>query len=229
MEKKVLGLIVSRENVEKHTARFMIEYAINNPDNDLMIEDGYHIDKMIQLNQLNQSDIINIDVLVDSWCYAVTWDRESVEERFKFINEIISMDNAKPDDYFIIVSLYKDDLSSEEELNLCRDFAFDIRPSEAYISFLAKEDELNGDLSFVAEELIQTFDLFENSNRKRWFVSMIGLSNITHKDICSYITGRIKTEVQIEKRFDYNYKGNDRIKVTVATDPVLVKYLISLL
>lgn len=207
MKKKILGIIIDKESIECSSLRFAVEYAINYPDNPLSIGSGYHIDDVLEIAQLNQTILENIDILVDVWGYSFC--DEEIEEVF---NNVVKLNT---DHCFAIVSLYEDDL----EMN---DFAFEVRKDAAYLSFMTTEQELEDGLDFAAVQLIQTFDLYDNSSRREWFIDNIGLSNITYDDMCSYI---ITNSDQIEKSLEEDGK----IKVTLAANPKLIKYLISLL
>ena len=210
MKKKILGIIIDKESIESSSLRFAVEYAINYPDNPLSIGSGYHIDGVLEIAQLNQTILENIDILVDVWGYSFC--DGDIEDVF---NNVVKLDYINTDHCFAIVSLYEDDL----EMN---DFAFEVRRDAAYLSFVTTEQELEGGLDFVAVQLIQTFDLYDNNSRRKWFIDNIGLSNITYDDMCSYI---ISNSDQIEKSLE----EDDKIKVTLSANPKLIKYLISLL
>lgn len=210
MKKKILGIIIDKESIESSSLRFAVEYAINYPDNPLSIGSGYHIDNVLEIAQLNQTILENIDILVDVWGYSF-YD-EDIEDVF---NNVVKLDYINSDHCFVIVSLYEDDLEMH-------DFAFEVRKDATYLSFVTAEQELEDGLDFAAVHLIQTFDLYDNTSRRKWFIDNIGLSNITYDDMCSYI---ISNSDQIEKSLEED--GN--IKVTLAANPKLIKYLISLL
>lgn len=212
MKKKTLGIIIDKESIEYSNLRFAVEYAIRYPDNPLTIDSGYHIDYVLEIAQLNQTILKDIDILIDVWGYSFC--DEDIDE---VIDSVIELDCINSGHCFAVVSLYEDDLEMH-------DFAFEVRKDDAYITFMTTERELSGGLDFVAVELIQTFNLYNDENRRKWFIDNIGISNITYDDVYSYIKSLLDSSEQIEKGLD-----NDVIKVSLKAESKFIKYLVSLL
>lgn len=57
MKKKILGIIIDKESIEHSSLRLTVEYAINYPDNPLSIGNGYQINDVLEIAQLNQTTL----------------------------------------------------------------------------------------------------------------------------------------------------------------------------